>query len=722
VRATWTGADANSQLTLRLSWSLPAAPNGSFFQRVNGSDGDHAAMEGYTYPISGKAGSKNITLDVRSSFRTCEGTQRLYMALFDPAGENGGYVDDANYWPPALLYNCKSNCVSGGHAPPAGTPGLCPDATWDELDVPAAVALAEIYGLATGPATRALPGAGFTFGVNGSNSCPVNSVRIETEEQCRSAAAAVAKKYAGNETLSSYPKGCYLYGRSLVYFNMVVNGAGRSGTQLLCSTVPIDADWIAALPANLPLLPGDRIVVEGRFDGAFSVMLYGLPITIAPGLSRRNISFRITASLANGLITRDDAYVTPPCNVSQTQRADTPTPTANPTSTNAPNSADPSGEYLYGDVGRNECPERSQRIVTEAACRRAANATGRVFATINGTGYPRGCYAKPTSTDRLIYLNTNNEGAGSSIRQLVCARSATPPPTATPFVKASAPSTTDSATARTDAPTAPPCVTRDYIWGPAQTSGDQPLKQGLKFSIALQRSSTGFEVTVDGLRMPEFDFKLRIESEVVQVGLQSPNLQDFRVYATPKVSLAPTFAPTVAPTYRPTASPTLLPTSHPTLAPTFESTEPGLVAWVKGLVGSETASPTIVPTLKPTSSPSRRPTFNPTFKPTSVPTVRTRSPTATSPPRPRPVLPANGLDPVIKTDDEPDDDASVYRADTTQEATSSCKLACIYLSDSDCSWCHQRACQSVSNGVYSVPLFCQVPTYCKCKTRVTTSG
>ncbi len=82
---------------------------------------------------------------------------------------------------------------------------------------------------------------GFTLGVNGSNSCPVNSVRIETEEQCRSAAAEVAKNYAGKETSSSYPKGCYLFRTSSVYFNMDVNGVGRPGSQLICATVPIGA-------------------------------------------------------------------------------------------------------------------------------------------------------------------------------------------------------------------------------------------------------------------------------------------------------------------------------------------------------------------------------------------------------------------------------------------------------------------------------------------------
>jgi hypothetical protein len=112
---------------------------GSFFQRVNaslGEVGDNTAIEGFKYPISGPAGSQDIALN-RSTFETCVGKQSLYMALFDALSENGSYSLDPNYRPPALVYNCDSKCVSGGHAPPAGTQGLCPDATWDALSVPA---------------------------------------------------------------------------------------------------------------------------------------------------------------------------------------------------------------------------------------------------------------------------------------------------------------------------------------------------------------------------------------------------------------------------------------------------------------------------------------------------------------------------------------------------------------------------------------------------------
>jgi hypothetical protein len=120
-------------------------PAGSFFQRVNaslGSAGDNIAIEGYKYPIIGEAGSHHITLDARSAFGVCTGVQPFYLALFVPLGTNEfgaelGYSLSPNYRPPALLYNCSSACVSGGHAPPAGTRGLCPNAAWVVSDIPA---------------------------------------------------------------------------------------------------------------------------------------------------------------------------------------------------------------------------------------------------------------------------------------------------------------------------------------------------------------------------------------------------------------------------------------------------------------------------------------------------------------------------------------------------------------------------------------------------------
>lgn len=158
------GANTNGQLNLRLSWSLPIVRGGtltlplsrsalffgsalsvrvgSFFQRVAaalGSDGDNTAIQNFRYNISGQAGSLDVPFTAQSAFGACQGEQRMYWALFTPAGVNAlgqdlGYDLDPKYRPPPLLYNCDSKCASGGHVPPAGTQGLCATARWGTLD------------------------------------------------------------------------------------------------------------------------------------------------------------------------------------------------------------------------------------------------------------------------------------------------------------------------------------------------------------------------------------------------------------------------------------------------------------------------------------------------------------------------------------------------------------------------------------------------------------
>ncbi len=85
---------------------------------------------------------------------------------------------------------------------------------------------------------------------------------------------------------------------------------------------------------------------------------------------------------------------------------------------------------MFGASGSNECPAGSARIVTEAACRTAAAATGKApsswfvetFATT-----PRGCYYDTTNT---AWFNTHAVGDGWSDVQLLCAAVTTGAPTA----------------------------------------------------------------------------------------------------------------------------------------------------------------------------------------------------------------------------------------------------------------------------------------------------
>jgi hypothetical protein len=81
------------------------------------------------------------------------------------------------------------------------------------------------------------------------------------------------------------------------------------------------------------------------------------------------------------------------------------------------------GAYVSGDRGSNECPAGSARIATEAACRTAAAAAGKIvgsaFVDTEPT-YPRGCYYWTFSTTNA-HFNTHAVGAGHPNRQLLCA-------------------------------------------------------------------------------------------------------------------------------------------------------------------------------------------------------------------------------------------------------------------------------------------------------------
>ncbi len=80
------------------------------------------------------------------------------------------------------------------------------------------------------------------------------------------------------------------------------------------------------------------------------------------------------------------------------------------------------GAYVSGALGSNECPAGSVRIEAEAACRTAAAAAGKTILESDfvwtESAYPRGCYY---TTNNNAWFNTHAVGAGSSIRQLLCA-------------------------------------------------------------------------------------------------------------------------------------------------------------------------------------------------------------------------------------------------------------------------------------------------------------
>ena len=76
----------------------------------------------------------------------------------------------------------------------------------------------------------------YVSGAAGSNECPAGSARIETEAACRTAVAAAGKTFAGVETLSDYPRGCFYFtSGNNAYLNTDAVGAGNSNYQPLCA-------------------------------------------------------------------------------------------------------------------------------------------------------------------------------------------------------------------------------------------------------------------------------------------------------------------------------------------------------------------------------------------------------------------------------------------------------------------------------------------------------
>jgi hypothetical protein len=100
-------------------------------------------------------------------------------------------------------------------------------------------------GTGRGVARAVLSCAGaYVSGAAGSNECPAGSERIETEAECRTAAAAAGMTIGSEfvETASAYPRGCYYYYNSYhssndPYFNADAVGAGNNDAQLLCAAL-----------------------------------------------------------------------------------------------------------------------------------------------------------------------------------------------------------------------------------------------------------------------------------------------------------------------------------------------------------------------------------------------------------------------------------------------------------------------------------------------------
>ncbi len=87
------------------------------------------------------------------------------------------------------------------------------------------------------------------------------------------------------------------------------------------------------------------------------------------------------------------------------------------------------GAYVSGAAGSNTCPEGSVRIETEAACRTAATAAGKMLNFVGTySDSPRGCYY--WTSNNVANFNTHAVGAGAPDARLLCAAATTGAPSA----------------------------------------------------------------------------------------------------------------------------------------------------------------------------------------------------------------------------------------------------------------------------------------------------
>jgi hypothetical protein len=93
------------------------------------------------------------------------------------------------------------------------------------------------------------------------------------------------------------------------------------------------------------------------------------------------------------------------------------------------------GAYVSGAAGSNDCPAGSARIETEAACRTAAAAAGKMFVAVASmvdySHVPRGCFTLRLEhifedSDDVACFNAHAVGDGHPDARLLCAGARVP--------------------------------------------------------------------------------------------------------------------------------------------------------------------------------------------------------------------------------------------------------------------------------------------------------
>merc|ERR1719201_2276477 len=82
--------------------------------------------------------------------------------------------------------------------------------------------------------TAKAKGSNYVVGQIGKNSCSKGTVVVDTESECRQAAAANGKKLGGTSSWSGLPKGCFVYQGYYWYFNKHSNGTAHSQSRPVC--------------------------------------------------------------------------------------------------------------------------------------------------------------------------------------------------------------------------------------------------------------------------------------------------------------------------------------------------------------------------------------------------------------------------------------------------------------------------------------------------------
>jgi hypothetical protein len=76
---------------------------------------------------------------------------------------------------------------------------------------------------------------GYVWGDFGNNTCPENAARIDSEEACERAAAAMMKVWGASENATDRPSGCYVDKHGPALFNAHPVGSGHADARPLCA-------------------------------------------------------------------------------------------------------------------------------------------------------------------------------------------------------------------------------------------------------------------------------------------------------------------------------------------------------------------------------------------------------------------------------------------------------------------------------------------------------